>query len=75
MKHAFRFAKRFLAEHPQLRRRIVNLIYRFPILDRRLRRWLQQSAHRPAALTVDAAHLGEAGRTARDRILSRIARR
>ena len=75
MKLAFGLAKRFLAEHPQFRRRIVNLIYRFPSLDRRLRMLLQQSAHRPAALSVDAAHLGEAGRTARDRIRARTSRR
>lgn len=33
---------RFLARHPSLRRKIVNAVYRIPVLDMRLRTVLDQ---------------------------------
>lgn len=42
MKRLLHLAKQFLANHPGLRRKVVNAIYRIPILDMRLRTLLDQ---------------------------------
>lgn len=42
MRNLVHFARQFLATHPGLRRKIVNIIYRIPALDMRLRAVLDQ---------------------------------
>jgi predicted SnoaL-like aldol condensation-catalyzing enzyme len=42
MKSLLLFFQRFLERHPRLRRKIVNTIYRMPVLDMRLRATLDK---------------------------------
>jgi hypothetical protein len=42
MRGLLQLVNRFLARHPSLRRKIVNAVYRIPVLDMRLRAALDQ---------------------------------
>ena len=42
MRSLLQLVNRFLARHPNVRRKIVNAIYRIPVLDMRLRAVLGQ---------------------------------
>lgn len=66
--------KRWLAGKPKLRRRLVNVIYRLPGLDLRLRNLLNATEHANSAPGVDAANLPEAARIVRDRLRARVPR-
>lgn len=58
MKRLLHLAKQFLANHPGLRRKVVNAIYRIPILDMRLRALLDERDDQ-AWRRVDTADLPE----------------
>lgn len=58
----------FLGRHPTLKRAIVDLVYRFPALDGKLRTAAHRAVHPEAVLDVDAARLPEASRRAYDRM-------
>jgi hypothetical protein len=73
MRSLLHFAKRFLAKHPHLRRRIVNAIYRIPILDMRLRAMLDGRDHQPWQ-RVDIADLPEDVRVVYARLRHRMRR-
>lgn len=42
MRSLLQLVNRFLAKHPGLRRKIINAVYRIPMLDMRLRAALDQ---------------------------------
>lgn len=73
MKSLLHLAKRFLAKHPGLRRRVVNAIYRIPLLDMRLRAALDERNH-PAWRRVDVADLPEDVRAIYIRLRHRVHR-
>ncbi|HVI53983.1 MAG TPA: hypothetical protein VM621_02890 [Luteibacter sp.] len=58
----------FLGRHPALKRAIVDLVYRFPALDGKLRTAAHRAIHPEAALDVDASRLPDASRRAYDRM-------
>jgi hypothetical protein len=74
MKRLLHFAKQFLARHPGLRRKIVNAVYRVPMLDMRLRAVLDQRDE-PAWRRVDATDLPADVRLVYTRLRQRMERR
>lgn len=58
----------FLGRHPALKRAIVDLVYRFPALDGKLRTAAHRVIHPEAVLDVDASRLPEASRRSYDRM-------
>jgi hypothetical protein len=74
MKSLLHFAKRFLARHPGLRRKVVNAIYRVPVLDMRLRAILDQRDDQ-VWRRVDATDLPEEVRVVYTRLRNRMGRR
>jgi hypothetical protein len=74
MKQLLHFAKQFLDRHPGLRRKVVNAIYRVPILDMRLRALLDQREDQ-AWRRVNATDLPEEVRTVYTRLRDRVERR
>ncbi|HTV84725.1 MAG TPA: hypothetical protein VME63_04935 [Dyella sp.] len=74
MKRLLHLAKQFLARHPGLRRKIVNAIYRVPMLDMRLRAVLDRRDD-PAWRRVDAADLPQEVRMVYSRLRQRMERR
>jgi hypothetical protein len=74
MKRLLLLAKQFLAKHPELRRKIVNAIYRIPVLDMRLRAALDQSDGQ-AWNRVDATDLPEEVSVVYARLRQRMGRR
>lgn len=73
MKSLLQLAIRVLANHPGLRRKIVNAIYRIPLLDMRLRAALDEPDH-PAWRRVDVADLPEDVRVVYARLRNRVRR-
>jgi hypothetical protein len=73
MKSLLLIAKQFLARHPALRRKIVNAIYRIPMLDMRLRAALDQRDD-PAWRRVDASDLPDEVRIVYARLRNRMER-
>jgi hypothetical protein len=74
MKSLLHLAKRFLARHPGLRRKVVNVIYRVPVLDMHLRAILDQRDEQ-AWRRVDAKDLPEEVRVVYARLRDRLERR
>jgi hypothetical protein len=74
MKRLLHLARQFLARHPALRRKIVNAVYRVPMLDMRLRAVLDQRDE-PPWRRVDAADLPEDVRLVYTRLRQRMERR
>jgi hypothetical protein len=74
MKSLLHLAKRFLAGHPELRRKVVNAIYRVPVLDMRLRAILDQRDDQ-VWRRVDATDLPEEVRVVYARLRTRLERR
>jgi hypothetical protein len=74
MKRLLHLAKQFLARHPGLRRKVVNAIYRIPVLDMRLRAILDQRDDQ-AWRRVDPADLPEEVRIVCARLSDRMGRR
>lgn len=68
LKHALRGLLHFLGRRPALKRTIVDLVYRFPALDGKLRTAAHRVIHPGAVLDVDASRLPEASRRAYDRM-------
>ena len=73
MKSLLYFAKRFLARRPEMRRKIVNAIYRIPALDMRLRAVLDQRDDL-AWRRVDANDLPEDVREVYEKLRNRMKR-
>lgn len=71
MKVILRSTSRWLANKQKLRRILVNALYRLPSLDMLLRKWMQRSAHAPAAADADEKHLPAAARRIRSQLLRR----
>jgi hypothetical protein len=71
MKGLLFFAKQFLAKHPGLRRKVVNAIYRVPVLDMRLRAALDQPDE-STWCRVDPSDLPEEVRTVYTRLHQRM---
>ncbi|APG04451.1 hypothetical protein BJI69_11435 [Luteibacter rhizovicinus DSM 16549] len=65
---ALRSLLRFLGRYPALKRFLVNVIYRFPTLDGKLRTVAHRVIHPEAVLDVDARRLPESSRRAYDRM-------
>jgi hypothetical protein len=74
MKSLLYIAKQFLARHPELRRKVVNAIYRIPVLDMRLRAVLDQRDD-AAWRHIDASDLPEEVRIVYARLQNRVRRR
>jgi hypothetical protein len=74
MKSLLHFAKRLLAKHPGLRRKVVNAIYRIPLLDMRLRAVFDERDD-PHWRPVDATDLPEDVRVVYARLRTRMGRR
>ncbi|GGA11216.1 hypothetical protein [Dyella caseinilytica] len=74
MKRLLHLVKQFLAKYPGLRRKVVNAIYRIPMLDMRLRAALDQRNDQTWR-RVDAADLPEEVRTVYTRLRDRMERR
>ena len=66
--------RRWLANRPQLRRRLTVIVYRFPSLDMRLRRLLQAGERRASTHSVDAEHLSASTRLVMTRIRGRMSK-
>lgn len=75
MKAILRSASRWLANKQKLRRILANTLYRLPSLDMLLRKWMQRSAHTPAAVDVDENHLSAPARRVRSQLVRRNALR
>jgi hypothetical protein len=73
MKSLLHIATRFLAKYPGLRRKVVNAIYRIPLLDMRLRAALDERDH-PAWRRVDVTDLPEDVRVVYARLRNRVRR-
>ncbi|WP_284320347.1 hypothetical protein [Dyella acidisoli] len=73
MRSLLHLAKRFLAKHPTLRRKIVNAIYRVPVLDMRLRTALD-SNDEPAHQRIDPNNLPEEVQVVYERLRNRVKR-
>jgi hypothetical protein len=78
MKYAPRKALRYLlgsvSRHPRLKRALVDLAYRLPWFDTRLRNLVYRVEHPEAMLDVDPAHLPEGSRRSLARIRARMPR-
>jgi hypothetical protein len=63
-----------LARHPRLKRAIVDLAYRIPWVDTRLRNLVYRVEHPEAQLDVDPKHLPDGSRRSLQRIRARTPR-
>lgn len=68
LRRALRRSLHMLGRYPAIKRMIVDLIYRFPVLDTTLRTVAHRVIHPEAILDVDASRLPEASRRAFDRM-------
>lgn len=68
---ALRHLLHFLGRHPALKRLIVDVIYRLPVLDAKLRTAATKAIHPDALLDIDATRMPEASRRAYDRMRRR----
>lgn len=67
-RRALRTLLRFLARYPTLKRLIVDVIYRFPSLDGKLRTAAHRIIHPEAVLDVDVRRMPESSRRAYNRM-------
>lgn len=72
MKRLVSLLRQWLAGKPRLRRKIALIVYRFPILDMRIRDLLHADAHRRADPGVTADHLSEPARAVLARLRARL---
>jgi hypothetical protein len=67
-RRALRTLLRSLARYPALKRLIVDVIYRFPSLDGKLRTAAHRIIHPEAVLDVDARRMPESSRRVYNRM-------
>lgn len=58
----------FLGRHPALKRAIIDVVYRFPLIDGKLRTAAHRVIHPEAVLDVDATRMPEASRRSYERM-------
>jgi hypothetical protein len=63
-----------VSRHPGLKRGLVDLAYRLPWIDIRLRQLASRSSHTSALLDLDIKRLPEGSRLALERIQARMRR-
>lgn len=63
-----------ISRHPRLKRAIVDLAYRLPWVDTRLRNLMYRVEHPEAVLDVDPAQLPEGSRRSLARMKARMPR-
>jgi hypothetical protein len=68
LRQGLRALLRLLARYPTLKRALVNVIYRFPALDGKLRTVAHQVIHPDAVLDVDANRMPESSRRVYERL-------
>lgn len=61
-----------MARHPRLKRGLVDLVYRLPWVDMRLRQLASRSAHDSAVLDLDIKRMPEGSRRSLERIKARM---
>ncbi|MGN6094248.1 MAG: hypothetical protein ACTHOL_18005 [Luteibacter jiangsuensis] len=76
MKHITRMLLRrmmaIVARHPRLKRGLVDLVYRLPWVDMRLRQLAARSAHDRALLDLDIKRMPEGSRRSLERMKARM---
>ena len=68
-------AKQFIARHPRLKRMLIRVIHRFPVLDVWLRSRIHLAEHQPSGLNMDVASLPREARPLLDQLRRAHARR
>lgn len=62
------------SRHPRLKRRLVDLVYRMPWIDARLRTLAHRAVHPEAVLDLDVTRMPEGSRRSLARIRARMPR-
>jgi hypothetical protein len=68
VRRGLRLILHFLGRHPTLKRAIVDIVYRFPTLDGKLRTAAHRAIHPEAVLDVDATRMPDVSRRAYERM-------
>ncbi|WP_448096594.1 hypothetical protein [Luteibacter yeojuensis] len=63
-----------ISRHPRLKRGLVDLVYRLPWVDMRLRQLASRSIHTSAFLDLDIERMPEDSRRSLERIQARMPR-
>lgn len=63
-----------MSRHPRLKRALVDLVYRLPWADLRLRQLASRSTHASALLDLDIERMPEDSRRSLERIQARMPR-
>ncbi len=68
LRHWLNYVMRWFSRYPLAKRLVVDMVYRFPALDARLRTLAHRAAHPDAVLDVDATNMPDATRRAFERM-------